>query len=371
MYDLSAGCGGVLNGFPPPLPSTRDLNAEARAWRQLASDVASVYMKLVNRRDVWGAYVSPERRTAGMAMTYTAPGKTKRGTVTLEAWRLRRHVLGVSHGDVIGLHSTSTDDTSRWLAFDLDAHGPQEPAYHQALTLAAGWLAVQLDKAGAVPLVEDSNGAGGYHVWIYFPEPLPTAQVYAWGDALAERARLDFSVAVETYPKQASARGAFGNWLRLPGLHHTRPHWSRVAWRGGEWQSGADAVRTFVEWPATPIHVVPPLSAWPLRSMGGKNTATTITGIIPTDRAPVIRAYLRKLPHGSAGTERSNKLFSLARFLRHGMGCTDAEALPILRAWNAGNTPPLDDDKVMATWANSATYNTVGFTLRTGGQNAA
>jgi hypothetical protein len=368
MYDDLTGTGGVSRGFPA-LPSGRDLDAESREWRTNAAAVASFYdHRLVNRRDVWGAYKRPEHRTTDTPHTYTAPARAKRGAVTLDGWRVQRHVRGMSVGDVIGLHSTSVDDMSRWGAFDLDAHGPQEPAYYDALTHAAGWLAIQLDSAGAVPLVEDSNGAGGYHVWIYFDAPVPTAQVYAWLDALAERARLGSGVAVETFPKQASARGAFGNWLRLPGRHHTRAHWSRVARVHGEWQSGADAVRTLLEWSATPVAVVPPLSAWPLPCSG--ITADAAPNI-PSERAPIIRAYLRKLPHGSAGTERSNKLFSLARFLRHGMGCTDAEALPILRAWNAGNTPPLDAAKVVTTWANSATYNTVGLTLRTGGQNAA
>ncbi|WP_353268639.1 hypothetical protein [Gemmatimonas sp.] len=325
---------------------------------------------LVNRRDVWGAYKRPEHRASNTQHTYTAPAVAKRGAVTLDDWRLERHVRGMSVGDVVGVHSTSADDTSRFLAFDLDAHGQPERAYLDRLTLAACWLATQLDNAGAVPLIEDSNGAGGYHVWIYFPDPMPTAQVYAWADALAERARLDFGVAVETYPKQSSARGAYGNWLRLPGRHHTRAHWSRVARVNGEWQSGADAVRTLLEWPATAVAVVPPLSAWPLRSTG--ITTGSTASAIPTDRAPIIRAYLRKLPHGNAGTERSNKLFALARFLRYGMRCTDAEALPILRAWNRGNAPPLDEAKVVTTWENSATYsNRTAYTLRTGGCRAA
>lgn len=369
MYHVSTKSGGVLH-WPHPLPTERDLHAESQAWRTHAADVAECYdTRLVNRRDVWGAYLPPERRTNGSS--YTAPGKAHRGAWQLDAWRLTRHVRAESVGYVLGLHSTSADDTSRWLAFDLDAHGPQDEAYRHRLTQAAGSLAAHLANAGAVPLVEDSNGAGGYHVWTRFADPLPTAQVFAWGDALAERARLDFGVSVETFPKQASARGAFGNWLRVPGRHHTRPHWSRVTWFGGDWQSGAEAVRMLLDWPATPSTVVPPLDSWPLRSTGITTNTGTNTTSIPADRAPVIRAHLRTLAHGSAGTGRSDKLFSLARFLRYGMRCTDAEALPIMYAWNAGNTPPLDDAKVVMTWQNSATYNTRAYTLRTGGQNAA
>ena len=168
MYHDSTNTGGVLH-WPLLPPTERDLHAESQAWRTHAADVAKCYdTRLVNRRDVWGAYLPPERRTNGS--TFTAPGKAYRGVWRLNAWRLTRHVRGESVGHVLGLHSTSTGDTSRWLAFDLDAHGPQGEAYRHRLTRAAGWLAAQLDHAGAVPLVEDSNGAGGYHVWIYFPD---------------------------------------------------------------------------------------------------------------------------------------------------------------------------------------------------------
>lgn len=72
---------------------------------------------------------------------------------------------------------------------------------------------------------------------------------------------------------------------------------------------------------------------------------------------PAPLAYLRKLDHGHAGSGRSDRLFSLARFLRHGMQCTESEALGIMHAWNAGNVPPFDDAKVLTTWENADTYN--------------
>ena len=59
------------------------------------------------------------------------------------------------------------------------------------------------------------------------------------------------------------------------------------------------------------------------------------------------------------------------RFLRHGMHCNDGEALGVMHAWNAGNTPPLDDDKVVATWRNAATYSARPYQLREGVRYAA
>jgi hypothetical protein len=53
------------------------------------------------------------------------------------------------------------------------------------------------------------------------------------------------------------------------------------------------------------------------------------------------------------------------------MQCTESEALGILHAWNAGNAPPLADDKVLATWRNADTYSARPYQLREGARHAA
>ena len=103
------------------------------------------------------------------------------------------HALNIgaeSQGHVIGLHSTGANDQSRWGAFDFDAHDNPPREYLEALADAAVAIVERLAEYGAAPLLEDSNGRGGWHVWVYFDQPAPTADVYAWLDALAERARL-------------------------------------------------------------------------------------------------------------------------------------------------------------------------------------
>ena len=253
----------------------------------MANDLAAcVDARMVNRRDVWGAYVAPARREPSKQYTFTAPGLQRRGSTSLDPWRIARHLRGTSHGDVLGLHSTSADDRSRWGAFDFDAHDAPAPEYREALADAAVAIVERLAEYGAAPLLEDSNGKGGWHVWVTFDAPVATADVFAWLDALAERARLDFGVSIETFPKQPSARGKFGNWLRVPGLHHTRAHWSRLARPGEPWRMGEDAARTLLSWPATPASVVPPASAWPLRSVGVVESVTPLG--LPAQRTPLI-----------------------------------------------------------------------------------
>jgi hypothetical protein len=328
----------------------------AAPWMSAAAPLGAFFdANLVNRRDVWGAYIATDRREAGKQSTYTAPSLPRRGTDTLEAWRVARHFAGESTGHVIGLHSTSPSDTSRWGAFDFDVHEDQSPEFVDRLLSAALDIAAKIVNAGGAPILEDSNGKGGLHLWIRFDAPVPTADCFAWLRRFADDAAAEWQVPIETYPKQASARGAFGNWLRLPGRHHTREHWSRVSVPGAPWYAGADAVAVLLAWQGTPAAVVPPAPVVEIpehpMAVSDRSTLSEVPAEIRLQR------YLGKLPHGNAGSGRSNRLYSLGRFLRNTLRLSDFEALSVLLAWNAGNHPPLSDAKVLETWRNTEKYN--------------
>ena len=54
-------------------------------------------------------------------------------------------------------------------------------------------------------------------------------------------------MAPETFPKKGALSGdKLGSWLRLPGLHHTRPHftkvWSGDPWLDNPWEEGTAAI---------------------------------------------------------------------------------------------------------------------------------
>lgn len=327
--------------------------AEQSEWAAAAKPLGLfVDRHLVNRRDVWGAYYALERRQKDKPSTYTAPRLSRRGADTLEAWRVSRHFAGASPGHVIGLHSTSDGDLSRWGAFDFDVHGPKPPEFVARLLSAALTIAERIVDVGGAPLLEDSNGAGGLHLWTRFDAPVPTADCFAWIDGLARTARSAFDVPVETYPKQASAVGQFGNWLRLPGRHHTRDHWSRIAMPGGPWLRGGAAVDAILAWPTTPAAVVPVVPKAPPMVRVARPPVQ-----LPARRAPSIAQFMSALPHGDEGSGRSDRLFKFARFLRNKMQCSDEEALALMEAWNDRNCPPLPDAKVRDTWENSGRYN--------------
>lgn len=351
---------------------TPKLRREADGWRSQSSMLADFFTRFVNRHDVWGAYW-PEQLRQDERKVYTAPVVARRGVEFLTRGILQRHFVGADVGDVVGLHASSPEGLSRWCGIDFDAHPDASgnlptSEYLTRVRNALDWFTDVLGERLSL-LIEDSNGNGGFHLWAYFDQPVPTSALFAWLQELASECNAVVGIRPETYPKQGFIPiGGFGSWLRLPGRHHTKAHWSRVCRPGEEWVSGEPACDTIVRrWPPTPADAIPILAANLAAPSGVVATTKRIVETLrdtPRNRAKVIAAYVRKLPHGDAGTQRSDKLFSLARFLRHGMQCSEAEALPVLRAWDTGNRPPLGEKKIRTTWQNASRYAARGVQLK-------
>ncbi len=102
----------------------------AGEWRERAAELAQWTMKhMVNRTDVWGRYLAQRQRPdepAARNRAITAPFRDERGKVFLNEGSLAKHYKTRSSGGVLGLHSTSADLTSRWLALDIDLHDSQD-----------------------------------------------------------------------------------------------------------------------------------------------------------------------------------------------------------------------------------------------------
>src|SRR5262245_48534828 len=111
-----------------PQARPRHSPSESAAWVRRADVLAAWAMdRLVNRADAFGAYVRLDRRGQPgrdgrpIPNTYTA----KR---PLDLAVLSQHFRGAHHHHVVGLHSTSTSNTCRWGAFDVDRHGDSTDA---------------------------------------------------------------------------------------------------------------------------------------------------------------------------------------------------------------------------------------------------
>jgi len=218
---------------------------EAKAWDLNADALAERAISLfVNRTDIYGAYKPLHRRDTGSA--WTAPFKADRGKIFLSPTVLAKHFRGRRVEHLVGCHAISQTDTCRWFAIDIDQHrdsvGVDVVRRNSEIAIHLGAL---LSTMGLSSVIEDSNGRGGMHVWCFLARALPAPEVYDFCRALIGSA--DLPPDTESFPKQPSARRAFGNWLRLPGRHHDgRLHWSRF-WSGSEWLKGNDAVRYLLD----------------------------------------------------------------------------------------------------------------------------
>ncbi len=215
----------------------------AAAWAASAAGLADHFFALVNRSDVLGRYVPPERRkphpkTGRSIVAYT-------GHVVLTVAILVRHFIGRNRGDLVGLHVCSPAETCKWVVVDIDAHGAgDDPDANWQLALAVYRTTRAL---GLDALLLDSNGAGGYHIWVVFARSVPMADAWRLGKWLVrDFASFGLAKPPETFPRSRRLAGKrIGNLVRLPGLHHTRDHWTRV--RGGErWLEGRRAIEAIL-----------------------------------------------------------------------------------------------------------------------------
>jgi hypothetical protein len=256
--DDSAGKSPSEADGPRPSLSTGSIPDE---WSKGAPALASwTFKHVVNRHDAFGHYIAVENRKDPDLTAFT-----DKNALTLAV--LQRHYEGQSTGDLIGLHSTVRDEAqgegeaaacwSRWLGVDIDCH---DESVDTAVTLEAGgrWF----DRArelGFDPLLLDSNGGGGYHLILLFDGPVATDRVHRFGKWLTrDWQQIGLGKPPEIFPKQERIpRDGYGNWLRMPGRHHTRDHYTEVWDHGFDWVAGHDAIKVILKTTGTPSDKIP------------------------------------------------------------------------------------------------------------------
>jgi hypothetical protein len=217
------------------------------AWEKRSGWLARWTLhRLLNRTDLWAKYLPTQKRrhsTSGNPRVYRlAPLPAKRGKLKLTERLLERHYRGHDIGHILGIQAASADNTSKWIAINLE-RGDRQAVPLNNLRAASHWRE-ELISMGFRPLMIDTNGAGGYCLLTLFREPLPTAKAYDFVFRLVS----DYSDAgLEERPAilPESATHDEDNWLRLPGRDPLSGHWSRV-WNGRHWLQGADAVEALL-----------------------------------------------------------------------------------------------------------------------------
>jgi hypothetical protein len=227
----------------------------AQEWVRYADELAEWAMKrLVNRRDVWSQYTLRDGKISVVMLPIAE--RRKLGTDMVTVTKLHRHFSGKSPAHLIGLHSISDHATCKWFAIDVDLHDPSVPnadEIAQSNFDAALLWAERLREQGMDAQLFDSNGAGGYHIWVFLDREYKLADVYDVADEMrSDWKELGLPRKPEIFPpKRAVGPDDLPYTLRTPGRHHTRHHYTRV-WNfdanpgENEWLEGGDAIEAIL-----------------------------------------------------------------------------------------------------------------------------
>ena len=227
----------------------------AEEWMRYADDLAEWAMeRLVNRRDVWSQYTLKDGKIRVVMLPI--PERRKLGTDMVTLNKLHRHFQAKSAAHLIGLFSISDHSTCKWFAVDVDLHDESLPGADEIaeanFAAAMDW-AERLRSQGMDPMLLDSNGVGGYHVWVLLDKEYPLADVFDFADELrSDWQKLGLPRKPEIFPpKRVVAPNDLPYTLRTPGRHHTRHFYTRVwNWDAdvgeNEWLEGGDAIEAMI-----------------------------------------------------------------------------------------------------------------------------
>jgi hypothetical protein len=227
----------------------------AEEWMRYADDLAEWAMeRLVNRRDVWSQYTLKDGKIRVFMLP--VPERRKLGTDMVTITKLQRHFQGKSPAHLIGLFSISDHSTCKWFAVDVDLHDEtvaNAGEIAEANFAAALEWAEKLRSMGMDPMLLDSNGVGGYHVWVLLDKEYQLADVFDFADDLRSNwQELGLPRKPEIFPpKRVVAKDDLPYTLRVPGRHHTRLFYTRV-WNfdaiagENEWLEGGDAIEAMI-----------------------------------------------------------------------------------------------------------------------------
>jgi hypothetical protein len=316
----------------------------ADEWRARAAELAAwTMLRLVNRADVWGRYLKAKQESAGQTRNkaITAPFRDERGKVFLNASSLEKHYKGQS---VLGLHSTSSDWTSRWLAIDVDRHDPDDLSVSAEANFVAaqGWHR-QLAGQGLDPLLLDSNGEGGFHLWLLFDEPLATAGVARFGrELVADYQTRGLDERPEVFPGRPEW-DRYGDWLRLPGRHHTRAHYTRVwndePWADEPWLEGHDAIDRILRARPTPVELAAKLGIERAR----RTICLDFDGTVHSYHSGWCGATVIPDEPTHGAREAIARLRESHRVVIHSARCRTAEGRSAIEAWLARHGIEVDE----------------------------
>lgn len=274
---------------------------------------------------------------------YSSNGSARWSMGELSLESLQQHFNGT---ETIGLGITSLDDECLLVVWDLDNHVSEKSTnanFEYAIVMRD-----RLRDMGLQSLIEDSDGKGGIHLWVLFKHPVPASQAYSFAKAVASDFREHGLEKIECFPKSPSVQNTkkrCGNYIRLPGKHHKREHWSRF-WGDDNWLSIGDSVQLLLEHRGNDPALVPAAASVTPQKTKCKKLIKPGGLIDGEANIEMARQHAAETPGAVAGEHGHDATFRLACELVKGFMLTEAQALEIISEWNEKCTPRWSEDEL-------------------------
>ena len=307
-----------------------DSTAGINAWQTNAQELAGwAWEQMAVKRDRYGQY-------------------STNGSASWTSSALSLEILAAHFsGDLtIGVGATSIDDECVLVAWDLDNHVSDEATN---VNLQYALLIVdRLRAMGFRPLIEDSDGKGGIHVWLFFSSRIPASVAFHFAKWVVRDYRDHGLEKIECFPKQPSVKNTkkrCGNYIRTPGKHHKRDHWSRF-WGTEGWLSLTDSVQLLLAHKGCDAALIPPLE----EDEPAAISSIPDDSLVTNDQAVLVRMqqHVSTTPGAVAGEHGHDVTFRMACDLLHGFGTVSIEqVMPIFMDWNAKCSPPWSEVELL------------------------
>lgn len=220
----------------------------------------------------------------------------------------------------------------KWVCIDIDGYHNVSNTDLKSMTLELA-AAIHTHVGPKTFLVEQS-GSKGYHLWIFFSEPVMVDRGFALGHWITSLVESPPGMNLEVYPKQTRNK-LFGNTVKLPlGIHQktkTRCWFVNAKFESYEnpWQQMIDVNRVTPEWVEQHVPKV--------------QMKTREASFDENDPTPM--CFTKLLDEGGNEGVRDEAAFRIACYMRY-VGLPERYAERMLFDWNTINTPMLDDEQL-------------------------
>ncbi len=328
-------------------------------WKNQAEELAQwVFAHCVNRTDCFGRYgydLKGRHETDYAAFGLTVPVTSWTEHKQLTRGIVQAHFETTSVRNLIGIHTTSPDDTCKWICIDIDQHEPGVNELAERNAMAAMHWYTRLSDLGFKPLLWDSNGAGGFRLTALFDPPIPASNAFSFGHWLvADWKEFGLPDKPEVFPKQPSIKiteKRLGNFVRLPGRHHKRNFYAEI-YSGERWLEGRAAIVFMLGLVGQSPSLMPKMaeSFQVQPSVVRRRNRSSICCLLPSMESPTpvlarALAMLGKWRPAEMG-DRNNALFRAGAVLGERLPIAEADHFAALLDFNARFTLPLGEAEV-------------------------